>query len=79
MKNTGIIRNQLKINGAAKNAKVFLEFQKEFGNFDKYIWQFTGHKMIDNKQKNLNSLRSKSKESDALIFDFLEINLLNYS
>ncbi len=69
MKNTGIIRNQLKINGAVKNAKVFLELQKEFGNFDKYIWQFTGYKTIDNKQKNLNGLRSKSKESDAMSRD----------
>ena len=69
MKNTGIIRNQLKINGAVKNAKVFLELQKEFGSFDKYIWQFTGHKTIHNRWKTLKELRSKSKESDAMSRD----------
>jgi DNA-3-methyladenine glycosylase I len=24
------------------NAKAFLEVQKEFGSFDKYIWKFIG-------------------------------------
>ena len=69
MKNPGIIRNRLKIEGAVKNAKAFLKIQKEFGSFDKYIWQFTGHKIINNKQKSLNGLRSKSKESEAMSRD----------
>lgn len=69
MNNSGIIRNRLKIEGAVKNAKAFLKIQKEFGSFDKYIWQFTGHKTIDNKQKRLSNLRSKSKESDAMSRD----------
>src|SRR5256714_13492785 len=33
----GIIRNRLKISSAVSNAKAFLEIQKEFGSFDKYI------------------------------------------
>ena len=70
MNDTGIVRNRLKINGTVKNAKAFLNIQKEFGSFDKYIWQFTGHKTIDNRQKNLNGLRSKSRESDAMSRDF---------
>lgn len=69
MNDSGIVRNRLKIEGAVKNAKAFLNIQKEFGSFDKYIWQFTGHKTIDNKQKSLNGLRSKSKESDAMSRD----------
>src|SRR5579871_3927171 len=36
----GIIRNRLKIDAAITNAKAYLEVQKEFGSFDKYIWQF---------------------------------------
>src|ERR1700742_899586 len=38
--NEGIVRNRLKIEAAVKNAKAFLEIQKEFGTFDKYIWGF---------------------------------------
>lgn len=69
MKDPGIIRNRLKIEGAVKNAKAFLKIQKEFGSFDKYVWQFSGFKTIDNKQKKLNGLRSKSRESDAMSRD----------
>jgi len=35
-----IIRNKLKIQAAINNAKRFLEVQKEFGDFNTYIWQF---------------------------------------
>lgn len=69
MNDLGIIRNRLKIKGAVKNAAAFLKIQKEFGSFDRYIWQFTNHKTINNKQKSLNGMRSKSKESDAMSRD----------
>jgi DNA-3-methyladenine glycosylase I len=42
MKNPGIIRNRLKIASAVQNAKAFLNIQKEFGSFDRYIWQIAG-------------------------------------
>src|SRR5215211_7868818 len=40
MNDEGIIRNRLKIDAAVRNAKAFLDVQREFGSFDKYIWQF---------------------------------------
>ena len=40
LSNEGIIRNRLKIASAIANAKAFLAVKKEFGTFDKYIWQF---------------------------------------
>jgi DNA-3-methyladenine glycosylase I len=40
MNDEGIIRNRLKIISAISNAKLFIEIQKEFGSFDKYIWGF---------------------------------------
>lgn len=46
--NPGIIRNRLKVNSAVTNAKAFLDVQKEFGSFDRYIWGFTDGKVIDN-------------------------------
>lgn len=37
LEDKGIIRNRLKISAAVLNARRFLEVQKEFGSFDKYI------------------------------------------
>ncbi len=65
----GIIRNRLKINASITNAQKFLEIQKEFGSFDKYIWQFTNHKTINNKFKNLSDLPVKTKESEKMSED----------
>lgn len=69
MGDAGIIRNRLKIEGAIMNAKIFLEIQKEFGSFDKYVWSFVGGKPKVNKWKTLGQLPSTSKESDALSRD----------
>ncbi len=33
----GVIRNRLKIKSAINNAQKFLQIQKEFGSFDKYL------------------------------------------
>ena len=48
LQNAGIIRNKLKIAASINNAKRFLEVQKEFGSFDKYIWSFVDNKPIVN-------------------------------
>jgi len=61
-----IIRNKLKIYGTVKNAKLFIEVQKEFGSFNKYIWQFVNHKTISNKRKTLKDIPATSVESDAM-------------
>src|SRR5216117_3078323 len=50
---TGIVRNRLKIAATIQNAKAFLAVQKEFGSFDKYVWQFVGGKAIQNARKSL--------------------------
>src|SRR6201996_9306445 len=49
MQDEGIIRNRLKILAAIKNAQLFIELQKEFGSFDKYLYSFMpGGKPINN-------------------------------
>jgi len=62
----GIIRNRLKIQSTITNAQRFIEIQKEFGSFDKYIWQFVGGKPIVNKWKTMKQIPATSKESDAM-------------
>lgn len=67
--NPNIIRNKLKINSARSNAIAFLEVQKEFGTFDKYIWQFVGGKPIKNKFKKMSDVPATTPESDAMAKD----------
>lgn len=49
LQNADIIRSRSKINSAINNAKIFIEIQKEFGSFSKYIWSFTNGKVIYSK------------------------------
>ncbi len=69
LQNPGIIRNKLKVRSAVSNAKAFIEIQKEFGGFDKYIWGFVDNKPITNRWKTMEELPATSKESDALSKD----------
>ncbi len=69
LKDEGIIRNRLKVTATVTNAIQFKKVQKEFGTFDKYIWQFVKGKPIDNKCKSTKSIKANSKESDAMSKD----------
>ena len=69
LENEGIIRNKLKINSAIRNAKVFLETQKEFGSFDAYIWGFAEKKPIKNHFKNMSELPATTGLSDVISKD----------
>ena len=69
LKDAGIIRNRLKVDSAVSNARAFLQAQKEFGSFDKYIWQFVGGTPKQNQWKAGQRLPAKTKESDAMSKD----------
>jgi DNA-3-methyladenine glycosylase I len=71
LKDAGIIRNRLKIESAIKNAKAFLEVQKEFGSFDEYSWPFVGGRPIVNKWRTLKEIPATSAESEAMSKDLL--------
>ena len=68
LRDEGIVRNRLKIQSAVKNAKAFLSLQKEFGSFDRYIWQFVGGKPLVNSWKS-RKVPSRTAESDAMSKD----------
>ena len=65
MKNSGIIRNRLKIRAAIKNSLVYKAIQKEYGSFSDYIWSFTGQKTVVEDY----TLRTTSPLSDAISKD----------
>ena len=69
LKNEAIIRNRLKVFSVRKNALAFIEIQKEFGSFDKYLWKFIGGKPRINRPKTLKDITATTPESDALAKD----------
>ena len=67
--NPGIIRNRLKIAASIKNAQVFLEVQKEFGSFDRYIWAFVGGHPKVNNWNSIKQVPARTRESDLMSKD----------
>lgn len=72
LNNNGIIRNRLKISGTIKNARIFMDIQKEYGSFNKYIWQFTGGKTIINTYKTWKEIPASTKESGEMSKDLIK-------
>jgi len=68
----GIVRNRLKVESAVKNAQAFLAVQKEFGSFDKYIWQFVGGCPKQNQRRSFKEVPARTSESDAMSKDLLK-------
>ncbi len=64
-----IIRNKLKIYSVRKNARVFVDIQKEFGSFSKYLWEFVNGKPIKNNYKTINDVPAKTSLSDKISKD----------
>ena len=70
LNDAGIVRNRLKIAATIANAQNFLAVQKEFGSFDRYIWQFTGHKTLRNAEGiTMFTIPASTGESDAMSKD----------
>ena len=69
LKNPGIVRNRLKIASMVQNARAFLDVQKEFGSFDRYIWQFVGGKPMVNKWCSGVRIPASTAQSDAMSKD----------
>jgi DNA-3-methyladenine glycosylase I len=66
LKNPAIIRNRLKIEAAAANARAFLEIEKKFGSFNRFIWSLAGHKPRQNRFRSLKELPPQTPESEAM-------------
>ena len=69
LQDAGIIRNKLKVKATISNAIAFMEIQKEFSSFSKYIWNFVDGKPIDNKPKTLQEVKATTPLSDAISKD----------
>ncbi|OGD95925.1 DNA-3-methyladenine glycosylase [Candidatus Curtissbacteria bacterium RIFCSPHIGHO2_12_FULL_38_9b] len=69
LNNSQIIRNYAKIMATKINAQKFLEIQRQYGSFNKYIWKFVNGKSVKNKFKTLSEIPSQSKESNTMSED----------
>jgi DNA-3-methyladenine glycosylase I len=69
LKDSGIIRNKLKIESAIINAKAFIDVRKEFGTFSRYMWKFTGGKPIHNGFESLKEIPARTELSDLISKD----------
>ena len=66
LKNPGIVRNRLKIASAVRNAQALLQVRKEYGSFDRYVWQFVEGRPRVNAWKPDDRLPARTAESDAM-------------
>lgn len=66
---SGIIRNRRKIEAAIGNARAFLDVQREFGSFDRYVWRFVGGRPKQNAWLALDEVPARTRESEAMSRD----------
>ena len=63
LKNSGLVKNRLKIVSAVENARAFIKVRDHFGSFDGYIWQFTDHEPIVNAWTKPEDIPSETLQS----------------
>lgn len=69
LQDAGIIRNKLKVRGTVTNAQKYMDIQKEFGSFSKYIWSFVNDRPITNSFKNYKDAPANTPLSDTISKD----------
>jgi len=66
LKNPEIVRNRLKVEGARKCARAYLDIVKEDGSFAGWIWQFVGGKPAVNRFRSLKEIPAQTEEAAAM-------------
>lgn len=66
MRDNGIIRNRLKIEGVLQNARAYLALRKTGVSLDEFMWKFVDGKPIINRRTRLTQMPASTPESDAL-------------
>jgi DNA-3-methyladenine glycosylase I len=69
LQDPGIVRNRLKVESTVTNAKAFLAVQREFGSFDRYLWDVVAGAPIVNRPRTMKDVPARTPESDALSKD----------
>ncbi len=69
LRDPGIVRNRLKVEGTVRNAKAYLALVKETGSFGDYLWSFVGGKTKRNRFRTMKELPAETDESRAMSKD----------
>ncbi len=69
IKDTGIVRNRLKIQAAINNARRFLEIREAFGSFSDYLWEFVEGRPVVNRWRTQQEVPASTPLSDAVSRD----------
>ena len=69
LENKGIVRHKQKINSTINNAQCFIQIEKEFGSFNKYIWKFVDFNPINNNWEDESQVPSSTILSDIISKD----------
>ena len=63
----GIVRNRLKIDSTISNAQKTLEVQREVGDFDRFIWRFTGNRTLRTAGRlTMENMPAQTAESETM-------------
>jgi DNA-3-methyladenine glycosylase I len=65
----GIVRNRPKIDSTVTNARAFLEVQREFGSFDRYLWSFVEGRPVINCPRTSRGVPARTELSDRISKD----------
>jgi DNA-3-methyladenine glycosylase I len=66
LRDARLVRNRLKMRSAVTNARAFLAVQKEFGSFDKFLWQFVGGTPLQNRVRSHKDVPAFTSISDSM-------------
>ncbi len=69
LEDPGIVRNRLKIESTVSNAAAFLQVQREFGSFDRYLWSFVNGRPVINRPPARGSVPARTALSDTISKD----------
>jgi DNA-3-methyladenine glycosylase I len=72
LKDPGIVRNRLKIESTVSNAQAFLEVQREFGSFDRYLWAFVEGQPVINRPRTRADVPARTELSDRISKDLVK-------
>ena len=73
--NAGIIRHRGKIEAAIRNAHIFMDIQKVHGSRDKFIWNYTDHKIIDNHIVDYRTAPAKTELAETISKDLKKLGM----
>ncbi|CAN5380113.1 DNA-3-methyladenine glycosylase I [soil metagenome] len=69
LENPGIVRNRLKVSSTVENARSYLQVQREFGSFDRYVWRFVDGQPQVNAWTTVAEVPAQTSESQAMSKD----------